>query len=188
MVKETQLYTLETLGKIFEELQKSDLDLAVILLYNLVKDRNAKTILELGVRDGISTRAFLLACKEINGHLYSVDIKDYPKTRKIIEEMKLDKYWTYYIMDDRKFYKIWKKKVDLLFIDTSHKFEHTLFELEQYSKFVKKNGIILLHDTLAEMWPGVKQAIDEFIKLHPEWKYKELGSKHGLGCLWRTSY
>jgi hypothetical protein len=38
-------------------------------------------------------------------------------------------------------------ELDVLFIDTSHHYEHTLAELRTYAPRVKPGGVILLHDT-----------------------------------------
>ena len=43
---------------------------------------------------------------------------------------------------------------DLLFIDTSHQYRHTLDELTVYGPRVKPGGVILLHDTDLEVAPG----------------------------------
>jgi len=169
------------------ELYESDLASAVLLLYNKVLELKAKLVLELGVRSGISTRAFLLALKETNGKLISIDIKDYPGTRETIKRMNLDKYWTFIVADDREYYKELDKKFDIIFIDTSHEYKHTLFEIEKYSRFLKPRGVLLLHDTRAKDYPGVKKAILTFLEKHPEWEFKELGSVHGLGQLQRAN-
>ena len=38
-------------------------------------------------------------------------------------------------------------EVDVLFIDTSHEYQHTLDELDAYVPRVVKGGVVLLHDT-----------------------------------------
>ena len=45
-------------------------------IVDLIKDKNDINILELGVREGISTKQFLEVCKKNNGNLISVDIED----------------------------------------------------------------------------------------------------------------
>ena len=45
-------------------------------IYNHIKDISNIKILELGVREGISTSLFLEVCEKNNGNLISIDIND----------------------------------------------------------------------------------------------------------------
>lgn len=150
-------------------------DIDLHFLYDYVKKLNPEIILELGVRGGFSTEVFLRAgCKK----LVSIDIKDYPETR---ERLSMFKNWKFIIKDDIEFLKEMKFRPDIIFIDTSHEFKHTLQELKLATKKLAPGGLILCHDTLT--WSGVKKAITKFIKENPEWKFKELGTDNGLGRL-----
>jgi hypothetical protein len=62
---------------------------------------------------------------------------------------------------------------DILFIDTTHHYEHTRWELDNWSKKVRAGGVIVCHDTeLQRPWDPpcpetdpdfpVASAIDEF--------------------------
>lgn len=66
-------------------------------------------------------------------------------------------------------------KIDVLFIDSSHKYEHTKKELELYFPYLRKNGFIFLHDTSLqaqisanEKDTGVKLAFQEFCEAHKD--------------------
>jgi len=59
--------------------------------------------------------------------------------------------------------------VDLLFIDTVHKLQHTRRELELHA--AKVNKYIIFHDTTA--WPGVFKAALEFLASNTEWRVHE---------------
>uniref|UniRef100_A0A6M3XY91 Putative methyltransferase n=1 Tax=viral metagenome TaxID=1070528 RepID=A0A6M3XY91_9ZZZZ len=170
--------------EVLSEAHSSDIYYAVRTLYDSILKHNYKTVLELGVRSGVSTRVLLLAVKKVGGHVWSVDVARCELAQRIVCEWGLASYWTFIQMDDRDFAGFWNRKVDMLFIDTSHQYEHTLFELELYSKFVGENGVIYLHDTISHK-EGVMQAILDFIKKHPEWEFKEEGIIHGLGALRR---
>jgi predicted O-methyltransferase YrrM len=123
-------------------------------------------IIELGVRTGNSTSAFLAAVEQHGGHVWSVDIvqpdvpwHDHPQ-------------WTLTIADDRDVVDVLPDDVDVLFIDTSHFYGHTLSELRHYVPKVRTGGVVLMHDTeLTRTRPGdpiypVRAAIERFCKRH----------------------
>src|SRR5579863_2284361 len=79
-------------------------------------------------------------------------------------------------------------KVDVLFLDTSHTYAHTLVELARFVPMVAPGGVVLVHDTALET-PGdapgeppypVAKALDEYCaKTGLTWK--EHGGIYGLG-------
>lgn len=166
------------------------------LLREWVLKTDAKTVVELGVGEGHSTLILLGAVIENGGHLISVDVQPCPTAHRRIVESRLDlSHWTFIQMDDLELAKFWSKAIDLLYIDSSHLYEHTLLELQTYSGFVEEVGAILLHDTLhtpennpSEKW-DVKRAVDDFVKEKVEWQFIELlpddEGECGLGLLVR---
>jgi len=72
-----------------------------------------------------------------------IDIKNLIVPNKKIE---------FYSTTTDKFYEQNKDKlvIDFLFIDANHSYEQTLQDFINYSKIVKENGIIVLHDTYPE--------------------------------------
>jgi predicted O-methyltransferase YrrM len=101
-------------------------------------------VLELGTRRGESTRAFLAAAELTGGHVWSVDI-DQPQVP--VEEWEASGLWTLTVDDDLTVVFPIGTDFDVLFIDTSHEYEHTLQELERWSHLVQPGGVILMHDT-----------------------------------------
>jgi predicted O-methyltransferase YrrM len=101
---------------------------------------------ELGVRAGNSACALLAAIEVAGGgDLYSVDIAD----AQVPAAWHRLVAWHFLKADDmseraRAFV---PARLDLLFIDTSHAFGHTLDELGAYGSRVRPGGIILCHDT-----------------------------------------
>ena len=146
----------------------------------------ARKIIDLGVHHGLSTRTFLIAAIETDGHVWSVDIQDCPVARKFINSWGLGNRWTFKVMDSLDFIKTWQNgPVDIVHIDTSHAYEQTLKELEAYAPIVRPGGLILLHDTIPAH-PGIKvmEAIATFIKNHPgKWEFYNFKTKYGLGRL-----
>jgi hypothetical protein len=103
-------------------------------------------IIELGVRDGQSSSAFLAALElKGAGHLCSVDLVE-PKVpvhwrRLVCWHIRIGHDLDPGVLD-------WApRECDVLFIDTSHEYEHTLAELRAYVPRVRPGGVVLCHDT-----------------------------------------
>lgn len=127
----------------------------------------AEKVIELGTRGGVSTVAWLYGLED-HGHLWSVDISPPPKLTFA--------HWTFIQGDDcsREVLDQLPADVDVVFVDTSHAYEHTLRELDLYVPRVKPGGRVLLHDTELESPDGlvdeppfpVKKAVEEFCAAH----------------------
>ena len=152
-------------------------------------------ILELGVRDGESTVAFLSALSLTqNGMLWSVDINDNKALREELGDAGLSDFWTF-LVDDSVLVaqnETLPEKFDLVFIDTSHKFDATLMELETWAPRVKENGFILLHatvdyfhDDLPRQKNEVVNAIETFISQPQKdvWRYYNIDIGLCLGVM-----
>jgi len=59
--------------------------------------------------------------------------------------------------------KKWRKKIDVLNIDSDHTYEGTKAEIEKWVDFVKVGGLLFFHDYEHPRCPGVRQAIDEVL-------------------------
>lgn len=155
-------------------------------IYDTTVNMNAQTIVELGVNNGSSTLAFLLATRKTNGKLYSCDIVECPNARKLVDGV--DENWQFTIKDDLEYGKTWDKPIDILFIDTSHSFEQTHRELELWIPKVKPDGIIILHDTMptpgtAFNESGVLPAVWEWLGNNPGYTLENKPNNHGLGII-----
>lgn len=102
-------------------------------------------VLELGVRSGNSTSAFLAAAEENDGHVWSVDI-EWAALPEIWYE---SGRWDFVVGDDLDpvVLETLPDVVDVLFIDTSHHYQHTLNELTEHVPRVAPGGVVLMHDT-----------------------------------------
>jgi hypothetical protein len=102
----------------------------------------SRCILELGVGKGDSTVAFLAGLPD-DGELWSIDIE--PPQLALAD----DPRWHFLRADDTSpLAATWApQRVDLLFIDTSHVFAHTFYELMTFGPLVRSGGAILCHDT-----------------------------------------
>jgi cephalosporin hydroxylase len=108
-----------------------------------------KLIVELGVRHGESTAIFDQVAKKCGSQHVSLDIDD---CSNVID----NDSWIFVQGDDIEFskrYVDWCKdkdfnhEIDVLFIDTSHTYQHTLQEMNHWFKFLSKNATVIFHDT-----------------------------------------
>jgi len=134
--------------------------------------RHATRVIELGVRTGFSTIA-LLAATEGRGELWSVDL-DPPLVPDWWRDLE---HWHVHIGDDAtpEAAGFCPAQADLLFIDTSHYYTHTMAELDIYVPKLRPGGTVLLHDTGPE-WPDVTKALNDYCPAagldwydHPAW-------------------
>ena len=132
------------------------------LLYMLAKE--SCSVLELGVRDGISTRALVWGLADsfwAEKRMLSVDNGDIKDT--VFEAMKPFPFWEFKNIDDRHLELDGDDEFDIVFIDTSHGYEHTKVELQKFGKFA--NCWIICHDYCTNT-PGVIRAVDEYCREH----------------------
>ncbi len=109
-------------------------------------------IVELGTRGGESTRALLAAAYYCRSTVLSVDID--PRPDLALPE---DVPWQFVQSDDVEFgqrhFGEWcdtrglTPKIDLLFIDTSHHYDHTVREIDTWFRFLADDATVLFHDT-----------------------------------------
>ena len=99
-------------------------------------------IVELGVRNGVSTELFLQVCKKNKGRLTSIDINDYSKLFK-------DKIWKFIKSRDDNFVYLDKKlpkSIDIIFLDTLHEAKHVEKIFYYYYKKLKVGGEFYIDD------------------------------------------
>lgn len=145
----------------------SDIYLHLPRFVDLVQATGATSVLELGTRTGVSTIAWLHALNGV-GHLTSVDIDGCPPIGE-------HEHWTFIQGDDEDpaiIRQVAATAPDIVFLDTSHHYQHTRRELAIYRWVVKPGGIIVCHDTELPHPEGsppgdpvypVKRAIEEFV-------------------------
>ena len=80
--------------------------------------------------------------------------------------------------------KTYKVQPDILYIDAAHEYLPVKMDMEAYWEILKQDGI-LLGDDYEENWPGVVQAVNEFVternlqqnysRIHVTWSIKKTG-------------
>lgn len=107
-------------------------------------------IVELGVGPGESTFVFERVAKICGAKLVSVDL------RKEMEKASSWPGWIFVNENDLEFaqkFPNWAAErgvgplIDVLFIDTSHKYEHTLREIELWFPYLSEKAKVFFHDT-----------------------------------------
>lgn len=164
----------------------SDINEHLEYMHDLCVELDAKQVVELGVRRGVSTIAFLHAMDITDGALWSCDIEPPNVPHAVSRHPR----WTLVIGNDLDVADQ-APECDVLFIDTSHAYWHTLAELDAYAPKARK--AILLHDTRLELPDGivggpafpVRTAVLEWHTTHPEWAWTEFTHNYGLGVLRR---
>lgn len=168
-------------------------------------------IVEMGVRSIVSTWAFLKGLSESDAqtkHITCIDIESIDMQNVIgcARDVGIDMK---FVQHDSATVDV---RADLLFIDTWHIYGHLKRELEFHHS--KINKYIIMHDTeidgvygesircnwnimeqskksgypVDEIAKGLRPAIDEFLKAHPEWTLeKEYTNNNGLIILARST-
>lgn len=145
----------------------------------LVEELDATHVIELGTRTGVSTIAWLHAL-DGRGTLDSVDLDPKPDIGDW-------PHWTFHQGDDLEVVKH-LEPADVVFIDTSHTYEHTRLELEAYLPLAR--SYIVCHDTQLRIPEGapsrplfpVRKAIVEFVERHG-FDWFEHTDSWGLGII-----
>ncbi len=165
---------------------KMETDIASHLetLYRLVVDGKAQTVVELGVGEGESTIALLEGVYATKGHLVSVDTELCEEARIRMRAYELAGRWTFSRGDDVLFGQQWPKKkpIDLVFVDTSHEWDHPTRELEVWEPLVRPGGIMVFHETVTfmeEVWEPIKK----YMEARTEYTWENYAHSHGLGIL-----
>lgn len=127
----------------------TDISDHLLTLFAEAASVHPRLIVELGVRGGESTFAFERAARLSGAQVLSVDLEDcqvqssYPK-------------WTFVKQNDVTFaseFADWcashqlSPEIDVLFIDTSHLYQHTLEELRLWMPYLSAKSKMILHDT-----------------------------------------
>jgi hypothetical protein len=159
-----------------------------------IREHARGNIMEIGVRDGASTSAFLLGLETNGGHLYSVDAQDCSHLFKGHPQ------WTFIHSNSTDFQSVIKRipfELDLLLIDGDHARAGVISDF-QYARQLRPGGCVLFHDIAPEdkpsgcadySWPGddVKNVFEEFAAaLAPMgWRKEIIPGRYGMGILWK---
>jgi predicted O-methyltransferase YrrM len=155
--------------------------------------RSCETIVELGVDYGYSAFVFekqLALNRNHHSKIYGIDwfrgdaSTGYRDTEDLVKAA-IDEHSLKYIEIIKGNFtdiaKVWSKPIDILFIDGSHDYESVKQDLYNWCKFVKPDGLILMHDTNVPDF-GVRRVFEE-AKGYCRAEFKHSA---GLGILTRS--
>ena len=135
-----------------------------------------RSILELGIGgdSGISTSVFLAYVEKVGGKLFSIDLNLLGYTGKRYEKY-LGSLWEFKY-DDSVFFlsglKVKGKRFDMIFIDTSHTYEHTMNEMNianQLTDFMLMDDATFEGNEGDKIPGGVKKAIADWLANNEGW-------------------
>lgn len=108
------------------------------LQVSLVIATNSKTIVEIGTGTLNSGMAFSYGLNFTGGKLYTCD------PNKMFNECPDNVEYFQMTSDDLA--KRWKMPIDILFIDGDHHYSQVKRDFENFYPFVRKDGLVLIHD------------------------------------------
>lgn len=172
-----------------------DINYFLPILYEMVNQeivgKEDFTIVELGVREGSSTIAFLSALENNKkGRLWSADLD--PIMDSLATELinnGLWDYWYFWQGDSVDFseFHFSDKQVDMIFVDTSHEYDQTVKEIAAWTPKLKVGGRMIFHDTLSR-YDGVSVPIQNSLKnKKTKWSYYNIDVITGLGIMIKKS-
>jgi predicted O-methyltransferase YrrM len=149
-------------------------------------------VVEIGVRDGASTSAFLAGVEENGGHVYSIDVQP---CGHLFEGHPQWSFLQANSTDVDAMCKFIPFEIDLILIDGDHSRAGVLNDIE-YCRQLRTGGMVLFHDIAPEerpsgcsdmSWPGddVKNVYTALCNsmVPLGWTHMELPGKYGLGVL-----
>ena len=164
------------------------------LLYGFARSCPEARVLELGSRKGNSTLALLAGAEESGGHVWSCDVDDVAADPGGMAPWASCGRWTFTRGDDMdpSVQSLLPAQCDVLFVDTSHEYGHTVREIGAYMPRVAPGGVALFHDTKflpgcpGDAWDGtlppVGRALDEWCARTGR-KWTDLPGQYGLGIV-----
>lgn len=171
---------------------------AMCLIHGLISGSGVRRIVQLGHYFGYSTLllGFLLRAMGARQGLFTIDIDPAASafTSRIVRRAGLAEFVSVHTGDSgsessmRAADEALGGKPQLIVLDSSHRYDHTLRELDLWVPQLDRGAIVALHDTslLAQQWDpsaggGVLRAIEEWLPLHPEVAFLNLNGFAGEG-------
>lgn len=165
------------------KLQQVPEEFAELLL--LLKSRNIKTYIELGIGNGGSFETICFFMKETLKGCIAVDNLAYGKLINQTEEEILERVEMVkgYLAKDSmvEFEKLTTDaffhefditdKIDCAFIDADHNYEPAKRDYENALRYVKKGGLIIFHDINSQACPGIMKLWKEVRHQRRSWQF-----------------
>ena len=125
---------------------KGDSDRHLLTLFSIAHASKGETYVELGVREGHTTEPLYQAAWHNGGKLWSVDLNEPTEFKPPSDTL----HYQFKKQDSIEFLEGWPKhkKMDVVFVDDWHSYEHVKRQLELLDECVGPSSVILLHDLM----------------------------------------
>ena len=125
---------------------EGDSDRHLITLFSIALASKGETYVELGVREGHTTEPLYQAAWHNGGKLWSVDLNEPTEFKPPSDTL----HYQFKKQDSIEFLEGWPKhkKMDVVFVDDWHSYEHVKRQLELLDECVGPRSVILLHDLM----------------------------------------
>lgn len=158
-----------------------------LILYHTAKESGARHVVELGTRSAVSTRILSLALPEAT--IVTCDPEPCPTPLPANVTFRRTTGEALYAEYRRNRMQVgeWRQggiptHVDLLFVDTDpHSKEQTETWLSTWITLLSPEGVALWHD--ARRGTGVREALDDFARTHPDWRLEVSEGGRGIATL-----
>jgi predicted O-methyltransferase YrrM len=174
----------------------SDFSQHALTLFSLILSLKPKKILELGVRNGSSTKAILKACSLIDSKLTSIDLE----MPRFICPHDLIKHWNFIQSDSIKYLQTNLLDFDFYYIDDWHGSDHVYQELNYIKNKISLRTVVVLHDLMhsfsdpqynLKFYPpknefegqGPYGGVKKFIEENTNFEFSTIPTNHGLTIL-----
>jgi len=165
----------------------SDVQDDVPLLYALGCAVQPAVIVELGTRQGTSTRTLAYLAKKIGAHFFTVDPD--PGCQDFIKDLLHPEHCVFLNMTGEHAFSAGVTPApDLLFIDTDpHTYDQTKMWLETWVRTsLPHGGVAAFHDTVpARPEIEVGRAVSEWVAGQPGYLWRTFPTTYGMGVLWK---
>ena len=125
---------------------KGDSDRHLLTLFSIALASKGETYVELGVREGHTTEPLYQAAWHNGGKLWSVARNEPTEFKPPSDTL----HYQFKKQDSIEFLEGWPKhkKMDVVFVDDWHSYEHVKRQLELLDECVGPSSVILLHDLM----------------------------------------
>lgn len=122
----------------------TDISSHLVNMYTNTYEMKPSIIVECGVSTGESSKIFSFINQELGSKVYGVDVN-------VCDVYSSIHNGTFIHMDDCLYADLYQKQyganIDVLFIDTSHLYEHTKKEIEKWFPLLSQQALVMFHDT-----------------------------------------
>lgn len=150
------------------------------LLYYWAKLMRARETIEIGVGRGHGTYMLGLHALEVGGHHTAIEVAPTHANRAVHIKDHFDLPVDVLCCDSKAV--VWRKKIDLIYVDGGHSEEQVLGDIDNFSGWVRRNGFMIFDD-YGKLHHGVTQAVDA--RFDPEVWDQFIFPYGGLWAIWR---